>query len=669
MSDFKKLSSVIQKQFEDMQKTGMLYQVDVDPDILYTKYLDSFPGGTNEIFRERSEHDCSSCRQFIKNYGKLVTIVNDELVTVWDVECDEYPYNIVAGAMKEFVSKHRIENVYFSKFSKQGTEFTLELLEDSTTRRWNHLVGILNKKFVADNAAERMSQYRSEFQVFKRSLEELSLSAIEDVEDLINGNMLYRGEEHKALIKSFKKLKIKYNNYKKNDKDFFIWQNLNRGAVTRFRNTVIGTLVSDLSSGVNLENAVKMFESKVAPSNYKRPKSLITPKMIEDAMKTIRELNLEPALERRFARFSDVSVNDVLFVDNSVKSQMLGGLEESLMAEVKNTPAKVKNSVEITVEEFVNSVLPKANEIDVLIKNKHLGNFVSLTAPVHNEVENLFKWDNNFAWSYDGNITDSDIKTRVKKAGGNVDALMRCSLAWFNTDDLDIHVDLPNGTHVYYANKRNILDVDMNAGYNLTRTPVENTCWQEDNLKDGTYVFSVRNFRKRESVDVGFTLEFDFNGSIQMFHFDKPVGNGKTIRSLEVIIKNKNLVSVKTLNKDIKSGSASQEKWGVNTEQFVPVSSIVLSPNYWNENNVGNKHWFFLLKDCKNPNSVRGIYNEFLKPDLEKHRKVFEIIGDKTKCQPSDEQLSGVGFSSTKKEDLTIKVKSDKIQQVYDIKF
>ena len=44
---------------------------------------------------------------------------------------------------------------------------------------------------------------------------------------------------------------------------------------------------------------------------------------------------------------------------------------------------------------------------------------------------------------------------------------------------------------------------------------------------------------------------------------------------------------------------------------------------------------------------VRGIYNEFLTGALEPHRKVFEVLGNRTKCQPSDKQLSGVGFSET----------------------
>ena len=39
----------------------------VDKDEMYNLYLDSFPVGTNAIYRTRREHDCSCCRGFIKN--------------------------------------------------------------------------------------------------------------------------------------------------------------------------------------------------------------------------------------------------------------------------------------------------------------------------------------------------------------------------------------------------------------------------------------------------------------------------------------------------------------------------------------------------------------------------------------------------------------------------
>jgi hypothetical protein len=82
----------------------------------------------------------------------------------------------------------------------------------------------------------------------------------------------------------------------------------------------------------------------------------------------------------------------------------------------------------------------------------------------------------------------------------------------------------------------------------------------------------------------------------------------------------------------------------------------MLSPNYWDEQTSGNKHYFFMLEGCKNPSAVRGFYNEFLSNSLTPHRKVFEVLSAAMKCEPTDNQLSGVGFSSTLKNNLHVKV-------------
>ena len=105
----------------------------------------------------------------------------------------------------------------------------------------------------------------------------------------------------------------------------FVRENLvDRNA--RFRNTAIGTLLVDRADGMDMEQAVKAFETKVAPMNSKRPTSVITQKLVEQAVQNLTDLGLGGAIYRRYAGLSDVSVNDVLFVDNDTRAKMKGGI-------------------------------------------------------------------------------------------------------------------------------------------------------------------------------------------------------------------------------------------------------------------------------------------------------------------------------------------------------
>ncbi len=76
---------------------------------------------------------------------------------------------------------------------------------------------------------------------------------------------------------------------------------------------------------------------------------------------------------------------------------------------------------------------------------------------------------------------------------------------------------------------------------------------------------------------------------------------------------------------------------------------------------------FFVLEGAKSDEDMRGFYNEFLHSRLEPHRKVFEVIGDKTKCQPTKGHLAGLGFSSTKKDSFLVRVQQGKKQRIFNV--
>lgn len=166
---------------------------------------------------------------------------------------------------------------------------------------------------------------------------------------------------------------------------------------------------------------------------------------------------------------------------------------------------------------------------------------------------------------------------------------------------------------------------------------------------------------------MGFVVEVESAHGLDSFRFEKALGANQQQAVVDITVKGGD-IKIKPAD-GIIAGSIGQEKWGLKTLDLVRVNSVVLSPNYWDDNAAGNKHWFFVLEGCKNPVPTRGIYNEFLNPTLETHRKVFEVLGDKTKCPVADEQISGVGFSSTRKDRVTVVATGPSLNKAYTIVF
>jgi hypothetical protein len=685
---FPSFAKIVAASFQSIVKAAQqVYVTGVDGDALYRDYLAAFPDGTNPIFKKATEHECSCCKQFIRRAGSVVAISDQGIIsTVWDDAAKKapHPYNVVAAALRDAVLAAEVSDLYrvSSKENSFGAATTRSLDEGGKACTWNHLyTDAIPKTLQAASPDQVRGDYRTTVQVFTRGLVELAPSALDTVLALIEANNLYRGTEHKAAVVQFMTAQKAYQAKEGRAQSIFAWTNA-VGPASRFRNTVIGTLVQDLSEGVDVERAVASFEAKVAPTNYKRTSAVITPAMVKKAMETIETLGLEPALERRFATIKDISVNDVLWVDGTVKPAMKGGIGDVLMkaaatANPQSTKLDEDCAEDIGLDVFVEHVLPTATSVEILLKGEHLGNLMSLTAPVHPEPRQLFRWNNDFAWSYGGNVTDS-IAERVKRAGGKVEgATLRISLSWFNYDDLDLHVHEPPSRgsaglrdHIYYGNKRGAsggtLDVDMNAGGGTTREAVENVVWM-DKMSSGAYKVVINNYAKRESSDVGFVVEVECGGKLSHFAYNKAVRDRQDIHVVTLHMKEGRIDSIEMGDPAITASNVSQTKWGLSTEQYVKVDAVTLSPNYWGANATGNKHTFFVLHGAQNDEPTRGIYNEFLHPRLEPHRKVFEVIGDKTKCQPTEGQLSGLGFSSTKRTSVLARVQQGKKQRLFNI--
>lgn len=674
--EFKEFKKHFQKHFESvMDGQGALFVVDIDKDLLWNTYLDSFPPGTNEVYRERRYMDCSCCRHFVKQFGNVVAIKNNKIVTIWDFDPKDDTYSPVVSTLSELIASAQVTDVFVTNESEHGTSESREMRENGNVHTWNHFSVDLPKRFLNNSGKsvnEAMSDRRAIKSVFQRSLEEISRESIETVLDMIEEKTLYRGEEWQSVLQKFLDLHKKYSKLPENEKDNFCWsKSVDVGAVVgKIRNHSIGVLLQDITSGVDIETAVRRYESIVAPTNYKRPKAILTKKMIEDAEKKVFDMGLLESLGRRHATLNDITINNVLWANRNARKHMggAGGVFEALKQETSFDPKKFKDVPGVGIDSFVENILPNAKNIEVFLENHHESDLMSLISPKVSDSPSLFKWNNGFSWAYNGNIADS-MKQRVKAAGGNVDGVLRFSLQWNdnndNQNDYDAHCIEPKGSHIYYPNARvihpstGVLDVDIR--YPGNKVAVENITWTNiSRMPEGNYEFFVHNFAHHGGRS-GFDAEIEYGGEIHQFSYHKELAQEEKVVVAVVKFSRRDGI---TFVKSLPSTTSTKTIWGMQTNQFHPVSVFMFSPNYWDgQVGIGNRHYFFMLAECKNETQPNGFFNEYLREEFMEHKRVFEALGAKMMVEDSDNQLSGLGFSSTKRNSVIVKV-DDKIVKV-----
>lgn len=659
-----------------------LFRANVDGDAMWEMYLNSFPPGTNEIYRERREFDCSCCRHFIRRFGDVVALVDNEPVSIWDFEVGGR-YAPVVASLSDMVHAALVRDVFVTREDRVGTANNIELME-GIAHTWHHFsidlpAGLVSQSTFTDDAV--MARLRDAKAVFKRSLEEITLDALETVLDLIAEQALYRGDEWLPTLTKFKELFNEYHALSASVKDNYCWiTSVNvGGAVATIRNHSIGTLLNDLSGGMDVDSALRRWESVMAPANYKRPKAVFTKAMVKAAEQAVIDMGLLDSLPRRHARITDITVNNVIWADPDAARAMGGGVFDLLRDEVEVDPSRFKDVPGLPVETFINLVLTSAKRVEVLLENSHAPNLVSLIAPEHIGAKPITKWSNNFTWAYAGNTTDSPLREMVRAAGGRVDGAFRFSHSWNhrgqrNASLMDLHVFMPGNTTPVVVTKRDcnygneqrvgwnhrahgrsggVQDVDYVAPAAENYIPVENITFPHiHNMPDGVYVCKIHNWKERNPNLGGFRAEIEFSGQVFEYEHTKPLQNHEWVTVAVVTLNHGQF----TIEHHLPMTTSSKNLWDMTTNKFYPVSAFMHSPNYWDgQVGIGNKHYMFILPAAINTERLNGFFNEYLDNGLMQHKRVFEALGNRMRVEPSDEQLSGLGFSSTKRSSIIVK--------------
>lgn len=244
---FSEIKQQVEAAFNEMAKTPFFYK-EIDRDKIWEAYLSGFDDD------ERQEHNCNCCKSFLRQFGGLVTIVDNKVVSLWDNLKDIGQYTQAVENLKTYIHSLNVTDVFLAESKKAGTDQNLDIKRNVIWKHFFLNIPQANIKKVKD-IPTLLGVSRSAKDVLKRGLEELTIDATETVLELIGQNSLYRGNEFKGMLDEFLKIQKKYSKLKADEKDNYAWtQSLKSQAVSRVRNTAIGTLLIDLSANMPLDH-------------------------------------------------------------------------------------------------------------------------------------------------------------------------------------------------------------------------------------------------------------------------------------------------------------------------------------------------------------------------------------------------------------------------------
>ena len=715
----------LKEHFKTMCSSGKLFRTNIPGKEIYELYLASFPTGTDPVFRspDSTTHTCNNCSNFVRRYGNIVSLnENFEIVTLFSYSGFEGERKEVAAKVDALIKTKIIENVFFETFTelnslnyekcnKKNSTFRLGIdknfkvyneteasmygvVKAGETYTFNHMHLDLPKVFVDDSGLsieKIMSTYRDRFNVFKRSLDEIPLDVLVLVKDLINQGSLLDGTSHLHSVIEQIKHKEKYDEFT-GSKENWVWHATYsmEERTGKFGNTLLGTLCYELAEGKDLNAACESWNKRVDPANYMKASAPITKKQIEEAQKFVVENGYLESFNRRLAVSTDIDVSEIKHINTTTAVIKPVTIFDTLKPTVKTPVSNNFDSVEeVAIEKFMKDILPGCTSVELYLRNSHQGNLVALTTAISKHSKPIFKLSNNFSWTFNGNLAGkSQLREAVAARGGRVDGVFRFSQSWNNIGRneslMDLHVFMPGAnfssekTHNTYPRERRvgwnnrtdahsggIQDVDYTNQAPIGYIPVENITFPDlKRMPAGKYICRIHNWQLRGTTTGGGTAEIEFAGHVYEYEYPR-LGHHEWVTVAEVTL-DKGVFTIE--HKLPCKAETSQELWGMQTNNFHKVNLICLSPNHWGEQGVGNKHYFFMLENAVSDTEIRGFHNENLLPDLLLHRKVMEVLGTQSMIPSTPGQLSGVGFNSTVKDEVILKL-TGSFNRVIKVKF
>lgn len=373
------------------------------PNLFYVAKTKHLSSGYLNCFDEtdaRKEHDCTACREFMRQWGNLVFIddMGNTIPAYWDASLATDAYHDAVAYLEQHVTNHRVDGVAYSESNNLG---------HVSTNGFDHFGIILDAGTVRVPRGSRQSALALEaikgehFKSLRTALDEYAPVYLQQVLQLIKTEKLNNAAEFEGVVKfllsTHERLKAARKISKENARNL-LWRIVaeTNPAYCTPRSSVIGALLDALIAGESVDSAVFDFNERTKAEKYQRPVAAPSAGNVARAEKLFEELNLAPALQRRIALLSEIPI---MWAPKKVqpKQQATGGVFAHLETKDQKRTRPVKElppiaAGEISWSKFVRKVLPEATKLELYITGGRQP-FGCMVTAVDPEAQPLFKWD------------------------------------------------------------------------------------------------------------------------------------------------------------------------------------------------------------------------------------------------------------------------------------
>lgn len=363
---------------------GSLFTTD-QPD-MFELFIGSLPR------EHRQYYNCNCCRRFINTYGTLVTLDERGVPTpaAWNFNLEAVPefFQHAVGRIKQTLRYAKATGVFYSKEKVWGQPLT---------GPWNHLYAVPHSSQVRREGALTVSQQAAEkledFRMLNAALNDFNAQTVNVAVTLLQTDTLYRAEKVLGVATWFQKLQESVSaNHKRRTN--IVWSAVAAAPAgyCHVRSTMIGTLLEDLASGMNLTEARNRFGKKMHPLSYMRPKAAPAEGTINQAEKLVEKLGVLKSLERRYARLEDI---EKIWTPRPAPRPVNGAFSgpfSHLRQSPTPTPRVHIPMQTMTWAKFLRDILPTAT--DIKLNAPYQGNYTAMVTAVHPDAPLIFQWDN-----------------------------------------------------------------------------------------------------------------------------------------------------------------------------------------------------------------------------------------------------------------------------------